>query len=72
MTVMKRYPDNYFGLAIVDPPYFLVQKKENFTDEKSVQSVLVDCMAKHQSGKFQIEIILMSYLEFQKIKSFGA
>ena len=22
MDVMKKYPDNYFDLAIVDPPYF--------------------------------------------------
>ena len=21
MELMKRYPDNYFGLAVVDPPY---------------------------------------------------
>lgn len=68
MDVMKKYPDNYFDLAIVDPPYFSGPEKENTTVEKSVRLVSIDCMVKHQSGKFQIEIILMSYLEFQKIK----
>ena len=31
MELMKRYPDNYFELAIVDPPYFEDYAKENYT-----------------------------------------
>lgn len=76
MDVMKKYPDNYFDLAIVDPPYFhrifLAQKKENTMVEKSVRLVSIGFMAKLQNGKSQIKIISMNYLEFQKIKSFGA
>jgi len=31
MELMKRYPDNYFDLAIVDPPYFSNYGKQNYT-----------------------------------------
>lgn len=31
MELMKRYPDNYFDLAIVDPPYFEDYGKKNYT-----------------------------------------
>lgn len=31
MVLMARYPDNYFDLAIVDPPYFEEYAKENYT-----------------------------------------
>ena len=27
MELMARYPDNYFDLAIVDPPYWINQDK---------------------------------------------
>lgn len=31
MALMARYPDNYFDLAIVDPPYFEDYGKKNYT-----------------------------------------
>ncbi len=31
MELMKRYPDNYFDLAIVDPPYGINIQKMNYT-----------------------------------------
>lgn len=31
MAVMARYPDKYFDLAVVDPPYFEEYGKENYT-----------------------------------------
>ena len=31
MQLMARYPDNYFDLAIVDPPYFEDYGKKNYT-----------------------------------------
>ena len=31
MLLMARYPDNYFDLAIVDPPYFSDYGKKNYT-----------------------------------------
>ena len=43
MELMKRYPDNYFELAIVDPPYGIgmdrtigigIGKKKGFTKKK--------------------------------------
>ncbi len=34
MELMKRYPDNYFELAIVDPPYGIGQSGGNFRDRK--------------------------------------
>ena len=30
MELMKRYPDNYFDLAIVDPPYFSGPQKKGY------------------------------------------
>lgn len=71
MDIMKQYPDDYFDLAIVDPPYFSGPEKRKFTAGKSVRLGSVDCTEKPQSGKFQIEIISTNFLEFQKIKSFG-
>ena len=35
MDVMKRYPDNYFDLAIVDPPYFSGPEKKKTLWSKS-------------------------------------
>jgi len=34
MELMKRYPDNYFDLAIVDPPYGINADVKNSTDKK--------------------------------------
>ena len=34
MDVMKRYPDNYFDLAIVDPPYFSGPEKREYYGRK--------------------------------------
>ena len=34
MDVMKRYPDGYFDLAIVDPPYFSGPEKRKFYGRK--------------------------------------
>ena len=47
----------------------IMEVKSKFAPQIRLASI--GFMAKPQSGKFQIEIILMSYLEFQKIKSFG-
>ena len=35
MELMARYPDNYFDLAIVDPPYGLDFSKYNRVSKKS-------------------------------------
>lgn len=34
MDIMKQYPDNYFDLAIVDPPYFSGPEKRKFYGRK--------------------------------------
>ena len=34
IDVMKRYPDNYFDLAIVDPPYFSGPEKREYYGRK--------------------------------------
>ena len=34
MAIMEAYPENYFDLAIVDPPYFDKASKKNFTGEE--------------------------------------
>ena len=34
MLLMARYPDNYFDLAIVDPPYGINADTKNSTNKK--------------------------------------
>jgi len=38
MVLMARYPDNYFELAIVDPPYGINAAKEKFTPKNQTWS----------------------------------
>jgi len=38
MELMKRYPDNYFDLAIVDPPYGIDIEQRVFKDDKKWDS----------------------------------
>ena len=37
MEVMREYPDNYFDLAIVDPPYFSGPEKRKFYGVEEVE-----------------------------------
>ena len=34
MNIMKQYPDDYFDLAIVDPPYFFGPEKREYYGRK--------------------------------------
>ena len=34
MDIMKQYPDDYFDLAIVDPPYFSGPEKREYYGRK--------------------------------------
>ena len=71
MDVMKKYPDNYFDLAIVDPPYFSGPEKRKYYGRK-VSQIGVNRLY-GETSEWQVpKIISMNYLEFQKIKSFGA
>ena len=69
MQLMARYPDGYFQLAIVDPPYgigysdLVGKKKESDGWKKGSQ---VNGMQIRLLGS-----IFQSYSGFQKIKSFG-
>lgn len=38
MELMKRYPDNYFDLAIVDPPYGIDADIKNSSDKKQTKN----------------------------------
>ena len=42
MQVMKRYPDKYFDLAVVDPPYGLGSKLAHAGNGKNAQSKFTD------------------------------
>jgi site-specific DNA-methyltransferase (adenine-specific) len=60
MELMARYPDNYFDLAIVDPPYGINvnesigrRKGENIVDIKRLNGIM----------RYLQKIILMNYLE---------
>ena len=37
MKLMSRYEDNYFDLAIVDPPYGIITKQEGFKTMKNIR-----------------------------------
>ena len=65
MKMMLKYPDGYFDLAIVDPPYGILNKTKRGGDHKFN-------MEEYLNGiKNQIKIFLMNFFEFQKIKLFG-
>jgi len=46
LKLMSRYPDNYFELAIVDPPYGIDLAKNNSTFGRNAKSTI-----KHKRGK---------------------
>ena len=62
MKVMAKYPDKYFDLAIVDPPYGIGISK-NPPRQKHEK--------KHGTIQYQMRYILKNCLGFQKIKLFG-
>ena len=67
MEIMKQYPDKYFDLAIVDPPYGInadtnqlgLANKKGFTKNAGTYKQY------HQKNT------LMNYSVFQKIKLYG-
>jgi len=72
MLLMARFPDNYFDLAIVDPPYGIDADENAFKNG-------INCKAnrfkdiKKEAGitQYQKKNILKNYLEFLKIKLYG-
>jgi site-specific DNA-methyltransferase (adenine-specific) len=68
MLLMARYPDNYFDLAIVDPPYGLERLQKGSLRLGGVKG---NYKEKLEWDKNQQKNILTSYLEFQKIKLYG-
>lgn len=72
MDVMKRYPDNYFDLAIVDPPYFSGPEQREFYGNKISPIGVHRLYGKTTKWEIPEKIILTNFLEFQKIKLFGA
>ena len=65
MEGMKQFPDKYFDLAIVDPPYGINIQKKVVDSEDTIQRMF-------GIAKYQVMTILMSYLGLAKIKSYGA
>ena len=65
MTLMSRYEDNYFDLAIIDPPYGL-GKKTTSGGKKKIQ--MQDLKIIYGTKKFQKKNFSTNYSEFQKIK----
>ena len=71
MDIMKDYEDNYFDLAIVDPPYGIGisgQKKAYQKIPNTTENII---KKKNGIAKYQMKYILMNYLECQKIRLFG-
>ena len=66
LELMKRYPDNYFDLAIVDPPYGIDAGKMTMGSGKhNFKKVKIGIAQSH------LKNILTNYLGFQKIKLYG-
>jgi DNA modification methylase len=74
VTALKRYADNHFDLAIVDPPYGLAKMGEKELGIAiKTNSYLREQNIKQKDG-IAIRLMLntlMSLIEYQKIKSFG-
>ena len=69
MELMARYPDKYFDLAIVDPPYGIginVSMGRRKGDKKAIIINLLEMTVQYLQKN-----ILMSYLGLAKIKLFG-
>ena len=69
MQLMARYPDNYFNLAIVDPPYGIGESGANNhkrtggrAKARKYKPLLVMILV------YQIKFILKNYLELVKTK----
>jgi 16S rRNA G966 N2-methylase RsmD len=70
MLLIARYPDNYFDLAIVDPPYGINATKKMAVNKKKV-TTLKNGLGVSGIMKHHHKNILMNYLEFLKIKLYG-
>ena len=68
MEEMIKFPNDYFDVAIVDPPYFSGPEKENITEEKLVQSEYRGYTRRARLGTFRKKSILKSCLELASIK----
>lgn len=71
MQIMKQYPDKYFDLAIVDPPYGLGIDGQR----KSINKTTKYNRKEHKSKGWDNSIpelgYLQSYSEYLRIKLFG-
>ena len=69
MEVMKEYPDKYFDLAIVDPPYGIGASKDNSVYGKSGKSnTFKSKLKKHKSKSWDESIPCEDYfLQLQRI-----
>ena len=56
MEIMKQYPDKYFGLCIVDPPYGIGMDKTHFKT-KSSNSKPTDYNAKDWDSAIPLSLI---------------
>ena len=65
---MKQYPDKWFDLAVVDPPYGIERFQKKTLNAKEEKDLRIKLMI---GIKSLIKSILMNYLEYQNIKLFG-
>jgi len=74
MELMARYPDNYFDLAIVDPPYGIMDKIISGGETNRKIKKNMDGKKENQVNGIYLNLllnILKSCLGCQKIKLFG-
>lgn len=69
MELMVRYPDKYFDLAIVDPPYGINVNVSMGRRKGDKKAIITNFQA--MIHLFRIKNILMNYSVFQKIRLCG-
>jgi DNA modification methylase len=69
VTALKRYADNHFDLAIVDPPYGINGSKGTWGS--SNKGKVTDYGKKDWDKEIPTEEYFLSFKEYLKIKSFG-
>ena len=71
LEVMDKYPNGYFDLAIVDPPYFSGPEKRRYYGRKVSSIGVKRLYGETSEWKVPDKDYFEELLEFQKIKLFG-
>lgn len=71
MEGMKQFPDKYFDLAIVDPPYGINIGRQSMGIGGALQSIALSCIMLLMIRIFPTKHILMSLRELANTELYG-